>query len=598
MSQANQGRDRFSGSPIRVLVIEDNPGDARLLQEVLREAEGAAFQMIHQENLSTGMAYLVVNEVEVILLDLGLPDSQGLATYLLLHEKHAHVPIIVLSGLSDNALAAEAVRLGAQDYLVKAQVNGDTLHRSIRYAMERKQVEEDLRRTNVFLDSIIENIPDMIFLKEARDLRFVRFNRAGEQLLGYPREALIGKNVYDLFPQEQADFFSEKDREVLRSRTIVDIEEETLRTRHQGVRTLHTRKVPLLNESGEPEYLLGISEDVTTSKLAIRSMRSSEERYRALFENMKNGFSYCEMLWDGQGRPVDFRYLEVNKAFGELTGLHDVVGKVVTELIPGIRQSNPEVLEIYGRVAHTGLPEHVELYLKPLGLWFSISIYSTKRGFFSAVFENITDRKRMEKERQDIIARLRKSLAATVQAITKVVETRDPYTAGHQRRVADLARAMAGEMGFSADRMDFLRIASTIHDIGKVSIPAEILSKPTKLNVNEYSLIKLHAQAGYDILKDIEFPWPVADVILQHHERMNGSGYPMGRKGEEILPEARILAVADVVESMSSHRPYRPASGVEAALTEIQSHRGILYDGDVVDACLRLFRKKDYAFKP
>jgi putative two-component system response regulator len=190
--------------------------------------------------------------------------------------------------------------------------------------------------------------------------------------------------------------------------------------------------------------------------------------------------------------------------------------------------------------------------------------------------------------------RLRRSLGATVQAMASVVEMRDPYTAGHQRRVADLARAIATEMGLSADRTDCIRIASTIHDIGKISVPAEILSLPRKLTDIEFDLIKNHSQSGYEILKDIEFPGPVADVILQHHERMDGSGYPNGLKGEEILLEARILCLADVVEAMASHRPYRPALGIHAALDEIEKNKGIAYDRTVANVCLELFQGNGY----
>jgi HD-GYP domain-containing protein (c-di-GMP phosphodiesterase class II) len=190
---------------------------------------------------------------------------------------------------------------------------------------------------------------------------------------------------------------------------------------------------------------------------------------------------------------------------------------------------------------------------------------------------------------------MRKALRATVQAISITVEMRDPYTSGHQQRVADLARAIAKEMGLSEDWQDFIFTASTIHDIGKIAIPAEILSKPTKLIDLEFNLIKTHSQSGYDILKDIEFPWPVADVVLQHHERMDGSGYPQGLKGDDILLEARILAIADVVEAITFHRPYRPAIGINLALEEISRNKGILYDAAAVDACLKLFREKGYA---
>jgi putative nucleotidyltransferase with HDIG domain len=197
-------------------------------------------------------------------------------------------------------------------------------------------------------------------------------------------------------------------------------------------------------------------------------------------------------------------------------------------------------------------------------------------------------------ENQALMEKLRKTLGGTIQVISRAVEMRDPYTAGHQIRVADLARAIATEMRISADGTDFIRIACIIHDIGKISVPAEILSKPTKLSDIEFSLIKAHAQAGYDILKNIEFPWPVADVILQHHERMDGSGYPRNLKGEDICIEARILSVADVVEAMASHRPYRPGLGLEAALNEIEKNKGIFYDAAVADACLRLFREKGF----
>ncbi len=189
---------------------------------------------------------------------------------------------------------------------------------------------------------------------------------------------------------------------------------------------------------------------------------------------------------------------------------------------------------------------------------------------------------------------LRKSVGTTIQVMISAIEMRDPYTAGHQLRVADLARAIATEMRLSSHTIDGIRMAGTIHDIGKLSIPAEILTKPSKLTKIEYSIIQEHAQSGYDILKNIQSPWPLAEMIYQHHERINGSGYPRNLKGNEIIPEARILAVADVVEAMASHRPYRASLGIEAALTEIEKNRGLLYDETVVNACLRLFREKGY----
>jgi hypothetical protein len=191
---------------------------------------------------------------------------------------------------------------------------------------------------------------------------------------------------------------------------------------------------------------------------------------------------------------------------------------------------------------------------------------------------------------------LRASLEQTIQVIAETVDRRDPYTAGHQRRVADLCGRIAVQLGMTDDRIHGLRLAAAIHDLGKIGIPSEILSWPGRLTPSQFNLLKEHVQFGYDIIKDVKFPWPIATIILQHHERLDGSGYPNSIKADQILMESRILAVADVVEAMSSHRPYRPSRGVDTALEEIQANSNGLYDATVVDACVHLFRNEGYAF--
>jgi len=191
---------------------------------------------------------------------------------------------------------------------------------------------------------------------------------------------------------------------------------------------------------------------------------------------------------------------------------------------------------------------------------------------------------------------LASALEATVHTLGQMAEARDPYTAGHQRRVSQLACAIAAEMKLPEEQTDGIRVVGLMHDIGKMSVPAEILTKPGKLSEIEFSLIKVHSQGGYDLLKTIDFPWPVADIVLQHHERMDGSGYPNALKGDAILLDARILGVADVVEAMASHRPYRPTLGIDKALEEISKNKGVQYDSEVVDACVALFRKKGFVF--
>jgi putative nucleotidyltransferase with HDIG domain len=200
---------------------------------------------------------------------------------------------------------------------------------------------------------------------------------------------------------------------------------------------------------------------------------------------------------------------------------------------------------------------------------------------------SITRRKRDEEQ-------LRSALTQTIEAIANTVEQRDPYTAGHQRRVAELACAIAGEMGLESSIVEGIRLGGTIHDIGKIHIPAEILTRPGRLNDIEFNIIKGHPQVGYDIVKGVEFPWPVADIVHQHHERLDGSGYPQGLRGDEICVEARVLAVADVIEAMATHRPYRVGIPIETALQEIEQGSGLTYDAEAVSACLRLFREKGY----
>jgi putative nucleotidyltransferase with HDIG domain len=214
-----------------------------------------------------------------------------------------------------------------------------------------------------------------------------------------------------------------------------------------------------------------------------------------------------------------------------------------------------------------------------------------------AILRDITERKKAEEESKQSTKKLLAAMEATIEAIALTVEMRDPYTAGHQRRVTELAVAIAKELGIPEAEIDGIRMAGIIHDIGKVYTPAEILNKPGKLSEIEFSMIKTHSQVGYEILKAIEFTRPVAQIVLQHHERLDGSGYPSGIKGEGVLPEAKILAVADVVEAMASHRPYRPALGIDQALEELSKNSGTLYDPKVVDACFKLFHEKSFKFE-
>lgn len=292
----------------------------------------------------------------------------------------------------------------------------------------------------------------------------------------------------------------------------------------------------------------------------------------------------------------------------EVASIHDMPPGYSPRLEEEINFYTPEWREkietVYGACAREGAPYDEEMEIitaRGRRIWVRIIGEAIRDDAgkiirLQGALQDITERKLAEADLQSSFDKLRKTIGAAIRTIAATVEMRDPYTAGHQQRVAELARRIAREMSLESDKILGLGLAAIVHDIGKISVPTEILSKPTKLTNIEFSLIQQHSQAAYNILKDMEFPWPIAEIVYQHHERLDGAGYPRGLKGEEISLEALILAVADVVEAMSSHRPYRPGLGIDTALKEIEKNRGLLYDPAVVDACLRLFKEKGFNF--
>jgi len=306
----------------------------------------------------------------------------------------------------------------------------------------------------------------------------------------------------------------------------------------------------------------------------------------------------------GRVRAIATRQPEIIVDFPTVTEGADVhlIGTPGDEHVVGSAMYVPMVvqgqvfglLEVQSYQLDAYAAEEAEL-LGPVASQIGLAIQNAR--LYEQAQQEIAERKQAQEELRQSYIRLEKALEGTIHTLVSAIEMRDPYTAGHQRQVTELVCAIAKEMGLPREQIEGLRMASLIHDIGKITVPAEILSKPGRLNDLEWGMIKAHPQVGYDILKTIDLPWPVAQIVLQHHERMDGSGYPAGLSGEGIILEARILAVADVVEAMASHRPYRPAHGIDMALGEISQNRGVLYDPGVVKACVKLFTKKGFAFE-
>jgi len=336
--------------------------------------------------------------------------------------------------------------------------------------------------------------------------------------------------------------------------------------------------------------------DITGRKKTEATLYESEERFRSIVEHSHEGI----LLID-----ENYKIIYANDELSRMSDYsHDeIIGKDFRDFLD--EESRPLVADRYLRrqrgekvspryefsiIRKDGVKRRVEI---------SSDVIKDASGKIRTVVQllDITERKKAKEINHEMMKNLRKALNGTINVIALTVEARDPFTAGHQRRVADLARTIATEMGLPKDSIEAIRSAAIIHDLGKIHVPADILNKPTKLNEIEFNFIKAHPQVGYEILKDIELPWPVAEIIYQHHERWDGSGYPRGLSGQDILLEARILGVADVVEAMASHRPYRPPVGIKKALEELIENRGKLYDPEVVDACLRVFKKKKYEFK-
>jgi PAS domain S-box-containing protein/putative nucleotidyltransferase with HDIG domain len=464
----------------------------------------------------------------------------------------------------------------------------------LRDVTEKKRAEAALRENEEKYRELVDNAPAGIYEVDFIERKFVTVNDVMCEYTGFKKEELLGSmSPFDILTDESKALFMERMTKIFAGERVPQTVEYTIKTK-DGKTIWVILNHKLIYDKGFPRGARAVVHNITERKLAEQALQKSEEKYRFLVDNANDA------IFIAQDGLIKFPNPKTQQILGysneELTRIPylDLVHPEDRALLSEVREkkgsTKPQTFTYSIRVRSRADEE----------IWAQISsvpiVWEDRPATLNFV-RDITVQKKAEEELRHSVDKLRKITGATIQAMAQTVEVRDPYTAGHQKRVADLARAIATRMGLSADRVDGIRMAGVIHDIGKISVPAEILSKPGLLTPLEFSLIKTHSQIGYDILKDIEFPWDIATMVLQHHERLDGSGYPQGVTGERILLEARILTVADVVEAMASHRPYRPSLGMDKALDEIKDKKGRFYDSDVVDACIQLFSENKFAFK-
>jgi PAS domain S-box-containing protein/putative nucleotidyltransferase with HDIG domain len=502
----------------------------------------------------------------------------------------------------------------------------------------RKQAEQSLIDAAANWRTTFDAIGDAVSLLD-REHRILQCNQAMADLVGKPISEIIGRKCWEMVHGTTGHIEGCPIARMWASRR-----RETL-TLQRGDRWLHVTVDPVLNEAGEVTGGVHIIADITqrqrdedkilnlnTLLKAIKDIneallwvKSEPELFKQIC-NLTIEIPYVRFVWIGLVQPDSLEVKPVAWAGhedGYLSGIKVTwddspsglgpIGTAIKTGQPGITadiENDPEFRPWRQPALQRGYASVIVFPLIHAGITLGVlNVYAEKKNAFGSeetefLYQVAGDiavgvrSLRMEQELIQSLIKMEVLLLQTIGAIASMAELRDPYTAGHQRRVTRLALALARETGLAPDRTEGLRVASLIHDIGKMVVPAEILNKPGKISDQEMNLIRAHPQASYDILAEINFPWPVAQIALQHHERLNGSGYPQGLQGSDILQEAKILAVADVVEAMSSHRPYRPGLGIDKALEEISRHKGVLYDPAVVDICVKLFTEKGFQFEP
>jgi PAS domain S-box-containing protein len=585
--------EQSTTSLLDLVVVEDSDLDVEMLVDSLQEA-GVNVAIRRATDEATFCAAMEHKLPDAILADWTIPGFSGARALTLAHERYSKVPFLFVSGTISEASAFEALRLGAVDYVYKHQL--EKLRPALLRAILEARTQGTLIESEERYRLLFEGFRDSLLLLAPPNWQCVEANKACLKLYAADNlDLLHGLSLWDLSPALQPDGCSSPEA----GNTMLEIAKR--KGNHQfnwQFRRLHGPDFPaevqlLRLDIADSVMVLATVRDITERELASRKLLDSEERYRGLFESAKDGI----LILDGESGLIT----QANPFICELLAMP--AGKVINNELwqVGLFNDREQVNSLLEEIREIGYVRRDDLHLaakngKEHEVVFISNRYRAGQNLvIQCNIRDISDRKEAERLAIKYQSEMIQSLYQIVATLAALNDTRDPYTAGHELRVSELAFAIAVELNLNAHQCEGIRISGLVHDIGKFSIPAEILTKPNRISPQELALLQTHAQAGYEALRHIKFPWPVAETVLQHHERLNGSGYPQGLRGDQISLEARILAVADTVEAMASNRPYRVSPGLEASLATVEAGRGSLFDPIVVDACVRLFREKNYS---